>query len=373
MLYVTKVFEYNDSFFFIDDKTVFRIRSQGGSYPPLSDPWKPCQIIIGLKECYILQLKRGLNQFAFWILDHNAHYLTNTLSEAPKILQNIIASYFPNFPTLNCDSLDIIASPTEAERDFRNYQLTNLMELKLDKILIFNKKNIDEIIKYQNFWLSNEFLIIKNAINPLMLELLRKGIAFSQSLEQNNPRQFFRIHNDSVSNNLIRNFHFSVQHFFEVLLNSDLLPSAAFAMKYGVNAELLAHYDNIYTQISSTICFGAEPFDFINTLYLDKSRFSNPYQERITINFRDAIPEENVVKIDLAPGDLAIFRGRTHLHWRDVMQENTEIRALLIHFTDSKFNGKLTRPITIKHLPHNLIDFDNYSEFRLSHAVYFER
>jgi len=55
------------------------------------------------------------------------------------------------------------------------------------------------------------------------------------------------------------------------------------------------------------------------------------------------------------------------------MQKNTKVLSLLVHSNDSRFIGKLVHPVIIKDLPHGLVDFDNYSEFRLLYAVYFEQ
>jgi len=133
------------------------------------------------------------------------------------------------------------------------------------------------------------------------------------------------------------------------------------------------HYDNLHNPISSTVCYHFTPDGASNPLLLDKARFANPYTQRMTVADKDGIPECNVVRMDLAPGDLAAFRGRSHLHWRQAISGEMDYRALLLHFSDFKFKNTLVKGRPIPHVIDSLVDIHSYDEFREIYAMYFEQ
>lgn len=151
-------------------------------------------------------------------------------------------------------------------------------------------------------------------------------------------------------------------------------------MKYNENSELLPHYDNYNMPISSNICyFNEDKIEY--PIYIDKAYFNNPHPFRLTVDDKNGIPKDNVIKINANEGDIVIFRGRNHLHWRDKKYVK-DFRALLFHTEDYTYNGQLISYIDtsvekvnihdIKNINiHGLSHFDNYDIFRKIYCMYF--
>ena len=110
-----------------------------------------------------------------------------------------------------------------------------------------------------------------------------------------------------------------------------------------------------------------------NPLLLDKARFANPYTQRMTVKDKAGIPSGNVVSMDLAPGDIAAFRGRNHLHWRNPIAGDMDYRAVLLHFSDFKYKNTVVKGQPIPHVIDSLVDVDSYDRFRETYAMYFEQ
>lgn len=120
------------------------------------------------------------------------------------------------------------------------------------------------------------------------------------------------------------------------------------------------------------MCYHFTPEHLNNPIYLDRARFENPYPRRVTIKDRRGIPVENVVELHLRAGDVAIFRGRNHLHWRDFVSEEMDYRALLLHFTNYKYKGVLfTGSDQLPQIDPTLLDFESYDDFRQRYVMYF--
>jgi hypothetical protein len=134
--------------------------------------------------------------------------------------------------------------------------------------------------------------------------------------------------------------------------------------------------------ISSTICFYNE--DLVNyPLYIDKDYFNNPHLIRLTIDDKNGIPDNNKINLDINEGDIGIFRGRNHLHWREKIDIKS-YKAILLHTEDYKYNNKLISYIhnnehcmkadvnNIKNINiYSLTDLDNYEKFRQDYVMYF--
>jgi hypothetical protein len=154
-------------------------------------------------------------------------------------------------------------------------------------------------------------------------------------------------------------------------------------MKYNENSDCIPHYDNYNMPISSTICFYNE--DKINyPLFIDTSYFNNPHPFRLTIDDKNGIPQDNRVKIDINEGDIGLFRGRNHLHWREKKYVK-DYRALLLHTEDYTYNNKLVSYIfndentikadinSVKNInTYSLTNIDSYEKFRYNYVMYFK-
>jgi hypothetical protein len=372
-LLIADIFRHLDGFYFFNGSDCIRILSHDAGPLPLSPGWNPRRVITGMKNVNILELIHSEGQTALWLLDYRYRFTTNRIECMSQEAQSELIERIPTFPCIEFSSMDVVPSaPDCVQQNPVDYSLSRLGNAYIDGISIFNPNTPQKIFLLQDFWQKNDYVKIENALTPAALRLLNKSLTLDALEALNDPRQFHRIHNDEACNTFVRDFHSAVHEYYETILTSQLLRCGAFAMKYIRNSDLHPHYDNIHTQISSTICYHSEPAGYSNPLFLDKAKFFNPYQQRVTINDKDGIPSRNVVQLDLAPGDLAIFRGRSHLHWRNAIEETIDYRAMLVHFSESQYDGRLIQPRVVEGIPYTLIDFADYREFRQKYAVYFE-
>ncbi|ADU13920.1 hypothetical protein [Asticcacaulis excentricus] len=374
MLQVSKFFSQNDSYYFYYNGDLIRMRSHDGGTLPLSPGWTPSRIILGMKHVNIVEVVHESGSTGLWLLNSHYRFVTHDAQHISESARSELFTHFPQWPILDWGSLhfDQLA-PAELSANPIDYRLNVLDNKYINGVKIFNSKSIQEIEQLKAFWLENEYLKIENALTPEAVALIDKHVTFNHREALDDPRQFYRMHNDGECGDFIDQFHMAAHEYYELLLSSELLRCAAFAMKYVRNSDLLPHYDNILTQISSTVCYKFGPDGAENPLFLDRAKFLNPYQQRVTVKDKENIPSENIVRIDLKPGDLAIFRGRTHLHWREAIDGEMDFRAVLIHFSESQYNGTMLRPGPVEDIPYHLIDFDDYRAFREKYAVYFER
>ena len=250
-----------------------------------------------------------------------------------------------------------------------------------DEIKVFSDISLDESKELALFFRLNDYLLLTNILTQEIKEYLRKMITFNNTIASNDKRQFYRDHADDECNELIKRFFLKIHPFYEFILKLDLSKMVGFSMKYNKNSDCLPHYDNYNMPISSTICFYNED-KASYPLYIDKSYFNNPHPLRLTVDDKNGIPEENKIKIDINEGDIGIFRGRNHLHWRDKLPVK-DYRAILIHTEDYKYNDKLISYIDDKCIKANIMnvknintfsltDLDSYDEFRKDYVMYFK-
>jgi hypothetical protein len=235
------------------------------------------------------------------------------------------------------------------------------------------------------FFLENDYLILKDILTEDIKKYLQENIRFDSPTDEpsnpiNDKLQFYRQHNDAGDDT--GGFINVLLPFYEFLLNKKLTKMIGFAMKYNSNSELIPHYDNYNMPISSSICYHNEG-NIEYPIYMDKAYFNNPHPFRLTVYDKDGIPEENRIKIVLNAGDIVVFRGRNHLHWRDKKHIN-DWRAVLVHTEDYTYNGELLSYIhdntsiksdirEIKNIStYALTDVDSYDKFRKIYAMHFK-
>ena len=147
--------------------------------------------------------------------------------------------------------------------------------------------------------------------------------------EQLGSDQGFRKHAESE---VVRSFHEDLSGLIRGVLGTVHQPTYAFAMEYDQNAYLPPHLELVTNEISSTLCFfrsGTADFD----LSFDKRWRENKFDDRYTASAEELIPAKQVVKIHLGLGDIGIFNGRNHFHWREREQDTKFVwRGVLFHF-----------------------------------------
>jgi len=258
------------------------------------------------------------------------------------------------------------------------------MLIHFDNIKVFNYMGDRE--EHCKFFIENNYVILKNVLTEDIKKYLNDNITFNKPhTDRDNPindaRQFYREHHDPKCSEFIERFSKTIHPFYEYILNKRLTTFIGFSMKYNQNSELLPHYDNYNMPISSTICYhNQDQIDY--PIYMDKAYFNNPHPFRMTVDDKNGIPEQNKIKMNLTDGDLVIFRGRNHLHWRD-KKFIKDYRALLLHTEDYTYNGQLISYLhsdnvkadinNVKNInTYALTDLTSYDTFRKDYAMYFE-
>jgi hypothetical protein len=255
-------------------------------------------------------------------------------------------------------------------------------EILFRGIKVFNYITDIECDIILNNFKENDYAIIKNILTDEIKTYLKNNITFNKHNYLNESRQFYREHHDEECSQFINEFQQSIHFFYESILNKKLTKFIGFSMKYNSNSEMKPHYDNYNMPISSTICYYNE--DRISyPIYIDKASFNNPYPFRLTVDDAKGIPEENKIKLDLNEGDIVIFRGLYHLHWRE-KKDIKDYRAILCHTEDYEYQGELISYIhsdntkatinNVKDIQHfKLVDLNNYKQFRIDYAMYFRK
>lgn len=248
-----------------------------------------------------------------------------------------------------------------------------IASVNIEGVRIFNDVSPEKLLSLIKFWRQNEYLFLQNALTFDAIAMLRERITYEELIAVADPRQFYRVHNDEQCSPFINKALAASKSYYAAILSADMAPAYAFAMKYIKNSDMDPHYDNYNNPISSTICYHFTPEHLNNPIYVDRARFENPYTHRVTIKDRNGIPVENVAEMNLRAGDIAVFRGRNHLHWRNFVADEMDYRALLLHFYDYKYKGDLLNGSSqVPHIEATLIDFESYDDFRRRYAMYFD-
>jgi len=324
-------------------------------------------VLTGLREVSIMQLRHESGALGEWFFDRDFRYFGNLLANLPETCQRTVTDALPTYPEIPWDEIatgNDVADETGAAPEIESIAVSG--------VKVFNPVTPDELAYYAYFWKRNEYLVMRNALTSEVRRLLEETIGFEKLRRNDDPRQFYRTHNDEECQSFVHDFLIQARDYYEVALATDLLPTYAFAMKYGRDSDMQPHYDNFDNPVSSTVCYHFSPEGERNPLFLDKARFSNPFTSRVTVKDRGGIPGENFGKIDLRPGHIACFRGRHHLHWRDPINLDMDYRALLLHFSDVKYRNHLRMARPTPQVPHSFLDLDTYEGLREQFALYFE-
>jgi hypothetical protein len=329
------------------------LRFKDGGPLPLDPGWRPTRLLIGPSEIFVLQLRHTDGQASTWFMDESLSFVANEFSQLPDRARSAMIDLIATLPS--------VASVSD-----------RISSITLDGIQLFQSISDERLHSLTEFWKNNDYLLIADALTPAAIDLLNERIRYGQN--DAGELQFHRIHNEGDSHHFINQFLGASVEYYKLVLAKDLLATYGFAMKYVKNSNLHPHYDNYNNPISSTICYHSAPSDVRIPIYLDRARFSNPYPLRLTVKDRDGIPRANVVSLDLRPGDIGIFRGRNHLHWRDAIADEVDYRAVLLHFSDYKYKGTMTAGSgSIQYIANAAyVTYDSYDEFRRAYMMYFE-
>ena len=186
---------------------------------------------------------------------------------------------------------------------------------------------------YRCFFETNDYVLIKNILTDECIDAFMNTITFNEETLKDKA-QFGRKHNNDFGKlPIILEFQKETLEFYKKIIGDKYFATFAFAMEYIKDAEVFPHLDFIFNEVSSTVCFhdtGSYP------LYVCKDYIENNYNHRYSISSSSLISEDKKVQLDIRGGDIGIFNGRNHLHWREKLKEDIIHRAVLSHYSYTK-------------------------------------
>lgn len=258
-------------------------------------------------------------------------------------------------------------------RDSKPPSALKSFNIKLDGSSLFRDLSKEKLKTLAKLWRERDYVVVENALTDEAIALLDRNITYDSNLAKHDPAQFYRTHNDQSCDVFVRRFLAESTAYYSAILAMELQPAYTFAMRYSKNSDMDPHFDNYNNPISSTVCYHFSPGDVSNPIFLDRARFQNPHTHRVTIKDRDGIPPENVIEINLKAGDLVVFRGRNHLHWRKRIVDDLDYRAILLHYFDYRYKDETNwGNESIPLVKHEMINFESYDAFRRKYIMYFD-
>jgi len=115
----------------------------------------------------------------------------------------------------------------------------------------------------------------------------------------------------------------------EKTTNLKLIPNYTYARVYKRGDELKRHKDRFSCEISTTLNLGGDPWPIYIEPDSKKGKFvEQGYQTEMTKG----------VQVDLAPGDMLVYRGNILEHWRESFDFNTCVQVFL-HYNNAATAG----------------------------------
>jgi len=193
----------------------------------------------------------------------------------------------------------------------------------------------------------NNFLVIKNAIEPKVAEfvynyfLMKRQVArtyfdtrfispFTTEWGVWNDEQMpetYSHYADIAMETLL----LSVQPKMEKQLKLKLIPTYAYARIYKKGDILRRHKDRFSCEISTTLNLGGDKWP----IYIDPTGSDNVIDEYKNIHKPNAPVG---VKVDLNPGDMLVYKGSLCEHWRNAF-EGTDCAQVFLHYNNKKTKG----------------------------------
>lgn len=218
------------------------------------------------------------------------------------------------------------------------------------------------------------YVVFRGVLHDSVCKKIYDGMRF---VPTNKRSQWFRSHSkDTEISDLIMS---ELRGFIEKIVGYTLWNSYSFGMQYSKKASntMEGHFDTSENPVSLTFCIHSSEIHAKNPICIDKATFSNPLSKRITISDISDIDNTNVERIDLKVGDICVFRGREHLHWRENTDSNT-YAAVLCHYLDfsiSDEEGNLIRPAkkncrSIPRISKRRLRVKNYKDFKNKFSLF---
>lgn len=204
----------------------------------------------------------------------------------------------------------------------------------------------EDLGNYREFFLKNDYVLLKDVLTDEGKDYLNK-MEF-QSTSGDHP-QFGRNHNNEDFRYIINEYVSDTLGFYKKIIGEQFYSTFAFAMEYIKDNYVNPHLDLVINEISSTVCYHS---DGQYPLYMSSEFIENNYNHRYSLKHHNSIPLEKRIKINIECGDIGIFNGRNHLHWREKLTDDIHYRALLSHYSYTIGGSNEWNKKTSEEVPH---------------------
>ena len=195
--------------------------------------------------------------------------------------------------------------------------------------MFFKTLSEEELENYRLFFLENDYVLLKDVLTEEGKEYLNR-VEFEST--DNDPVQFGRNQRKIEFQYIIDNYVTETLYIYKKIIGEQFYSTYAFAMEYIKDNYANPHLDIITSEVSSTVCYYTEG-DY--PLYMSSEFIENNYNHRYSLKDHNSIPLEKRIKMEIGCGDVGIFNGRNHLHWREKLTNDIKYRALLSHYSYS--------------------------------------
>jgi len=214
--------------------------------------------------------------------------------------------------------------------------------------MFFKTLSDEDLENYRLFFLENDYVLLKDILTEEGKEYLNRIEFQSTGIDR---AQFGRNHNNEDFQYIINEYVSDTFDIYKKIIGEQYYSTYAFAMEYVKDNYVNPHLDLICNEVSSTVCYYS---DGQYPLYMSSEFMENNYNHRYSLKDHNSIPLENRIKMDIDCGDVGIFNGRNHLHWREKLTDDIKYRALLSHYSYSiggtdEFNKKVSEEVPHEH------------------------
>ncbi|MFY0656156.1 MAG: hypothetical protein JXR12_05190 [Neptunomonas phycophila] len=166
---------------------------------------------------------------------------------------------------------------------------------------------------------SNDPVVIRNALSEQSLRLVQQflkhkftTLAQLNRLTLGDPQEplRFSIYGEAMAQTILR----ELTPVYREAIGKDLHPTHSYMSLYVPGSELRPHRDRPECEYTATLTIYNEPSDFVWPVHVET-------------------PEGDKFKVELNPGDTAIYRGYDCPHWRDEQNVGYNI-SIFFHFVD---------------------------------------
>lgn len=202
----------------------------------------------------------------------------------------------------------------------------------------------------QNYFNTHGYTVVKNAITLEMVNLLYRysgiKVARTDYLRKNAPENYrpswdgifgdsqipnsYNSYGDPLMDTLMTHMLPTMQSY----VGFELAPTYSYWRLYQNGDELIRHIDRGSCEISTTICLG----------------YDSDYQWPLFI--KDKLGNETPV--NLAPGDMIIYKGCELQHWREPFKGNQHAQVFLHYNTKNKENNNYLDGRLMLAVPHSI-------------------